>query len=127
MDQTQVVALVFDPQKPELLDALGTWDRDLTRAATQDFKKLLVAGRTDAGGLRSVSRAQVETFAKERGFAGYLETSGKENVGCEEHKTAIIDLIDWDQMTKRTSPALFKRLKEANRPAEGRGQDVEAV
>ena len=112
MDQTQVAALVFDPQKPELLDTLGTWDRDLTRAATQDFKKLLVAGRTDAGGLRSVSRGQVETFAKERGFAQYLETSAKENVGCEELKTAIIDLIDWDQMTKRTSPALFKRLKE---------------
>ena len=63
-------------------------------------------------GLRSVSRAQVETFAKERGFAGYLETSAKENIGCEELKTAIIELIDWDQMTKRTSPALFKRLKE---------------
>jgi small GTP-binding protein len=112
MDQTQVAALVFDPQKQELLDTLGTWDRDLTRAATQDFKKLLVAGRTDAGGLRSVSRGQVETFAKERGFADYLETSAKENVGCDELKTAIIDLIDWDQMTKRTSPALFKRLKE---------------
>jgi hypothetical protein len=112
MDQTQVAALVFDPQKQELLDTLGTWDRDLTRAATQDFKKLLVAGRTDAGGLRSVSRGKVGTFAKERGFAQYLETSAKENVGCEELKTAIIDLIDWDQMTKRTSPALFKRLKE---------------
>jgi GTPase SAR1 family protein/tricorn protease-like protein/uncharacterized CHY-type Zn-finger protein len=114
MDQTQVASLVFDPQKPgeQLLDALGTWDRDLTRAATQDLKKLLVAGRTDAGGLRSVSRGQVETFAKERGFAGYLETSAKENVGCEELKAAIVDLIDWDQMTKRTSPALFKRLKE---------------
>jgi len=112
MNQTQVAALVFDPQKPELLDTLGTWDRDLTRAATKDFKKLLVAGRTDAGGLRSVSRAQIETFAKERGFAKYLETSAKENIGCEELKKAIIDLINWDQMTKRTSPALFKRLKE---------------
>ncbi|MGZ0171225.1 MAG: hypothetical protein ACKVHE_16865 [Planctomycetales bacterium] len=62
MDQTQVAALVFDPQKPELLDVLEAWNRDLTRAATQDFKKLLVAGRTDAGGLRSVSRAQVPTY-----------------------------------------------------------------
>jgi hypothetical protein len=64
----------------------------------------------------------VETFAKERGFAQYLETSAKENVGCEVLKTAIIDLIDWDQMTKRTSPAMFKRLKEeiARRKEEGR-------
>ncbi|MCH8149130.1 MAG: hypothetical protein IH987_14295, partial [Planctomycetes bacterium] len=112
MGQTQLAALVFDPQKEDLFDTLGTWDRDLTRAATQDFKKLLVAGRTDAGGLRSVSRAQVETFAKERGFARYLETSAKENVGCEELKRAIVELINWEGMTKRTSPALFKRLKE---------------
>jgi|GEM_PF-2666472 hypothetical protein len=119
MDQTSVAALVFDPQKQELLDTLGTWDRDLTRAATQGFKKLLVAGRTDTGGPRSVSCGQVETFAKERGFARYIVTSAKENVGCEELKTAIIDLIDWDQMTKRTSPALLKeeivRLKEEGR------------
>lgn len=86
-------ALVFDPQKQHPLDTLRTWDRDLTRAATGDFKKWLVAGRTDAGGLHSVSRALVETFAKERGFAQYLETSAKEDVGCGELKAAIIDLI----------------------------------
>ena len=112
MDQTHLAALVFDPQKEDLFDTLGTWDRDLTRAATKDFQKLLVAGRTDTGGLRTVSKAKVEEFAKERGFARYIETSAKENVGCEELKTAIVELINWDQMTKRTSPVLFKRLKE---------------
>jgi len=114
MDQTQVAALVFDPQKQELLEGLGTWDRDLTRAATGDFpiQKLLVAGRIDAGGLRSVSRQQVEDFAAERGFARYIETSAKENIGCGELKDAICELIDWDQLTKRTTPTLFRRLKE---------------
>lgn len=112
MDQTQVAALIFDPQKPELLEGLRTWDRDLTRAATGDFQKLLVAGRIDAGGLRSVSRCQVEEFVKEQGFAQYIETSAKENIGCDELKAAICDLIDWDGIAKRTTPALFKRLKE---------------
>lgn len=112
MDQTHLAALVFDPQKEDLFDTLSTWDRDLTRAGTKDFRKLLVAGRIDAGGLRSVSKAKVEEFAAEHGFARYVETSAKENVGCEELKKAIIDSIDWDHIAARTSPALFKRLKE---------------
>ncbi len=112
MDQTHLAALVFDPQKDDLFDTLAHWDRDLTRAATQNFRKLLVAARIDAGGLRSVSRAQIEAFAAEHGFARYLETSAKENIGCAELKAAIIDLIDWDQIAERTTPALFKRLKD---------------
>lgn len=39
--------MVFDSQKQDLIGTLGTWDRDLARAATQGSKKLLVAGRTD--------------------------------------------------------------------------------
>jgi len=112
MDQTHLAALVFDPQKEDLFETLAHWDRDLTRAAIKSFRKLLVAGRIDAGGLRSVSRAQVDRFAKEHGFSLYLETSAKENIGCVELKAAIIDLIDWDQIAQRTTPALFKRLKE---------------
>ncbi len=112
MDQTHLAALVFDPQKEDLFDTLRGWDRDLTRAAAQGFRKLLIAGRIDAGGLRSVSRAKVEAFAKERGFARYLETSAKENVGCEEMKQAIIGLINWNDIAERTTPTLFKRLKE---------------
>lgn len=112
MNQTHLAVLVFDPQKESPFETLGGWERDLSRAATQSFQKLLVAGRIDAGGLRSVSRAQVEAFAKERGFARYLETSAKEGIGCEELKKAIVDLIDWDQIAERTTPTLFRRLKE---------------
>lgn len=112
MDQTHVAVLVFDPQKQELLEGLASWDRDLTRAATGDFQKLLVAGRIDAGGLRSVSRRQVNEFACENGFADYLETSAKEETGCEALQQKIAELIDWEGIAKRTSPALFRRLKK---------------
>lgn len=112
MDQTHLAALVFDPQKEDLFDTLSTWDRDLSRAATRHFQKLLVAGRIDAGGLRSVSRAQVEKFARERGFARYIETSAKEDLGCTELKQAIVDLIKWDEIAERSTPALFRQLKE---------------
>lgn len=112
MDETALTVLVFDGQKEGLFETLGQWDRDLTRASRKAFTKLLVAGRVDAGGLRAVSRGQVEAFAKERGFGGFLETSAKTGECCEELKKAILDGIPWENIPWRSSPLLFKRLKE---------------
>jgi small GTP-binding protein len=111
MDETALAVLVFDGQKEDLFETLGQWDRDLTRASSKEFSKLLVAGRVDAGGLR-VSRSQVEAFRKERGYLRFLETSAKTNTGCPELKQAILDGIKWDNIPWRSSPLLFKRLRD---------------
>jgi small GTP-binding protein len=111
MDETALAVLVFDGQKEDLFETLGQWDRDLNRASRQTFSKLLVAGRVDAGGLR-VSRTQIEAFRKERGYLQLLETSAKVNLGCEELKQAILAGIRWDDIPWRSSPLLFKQLKE---------------
>ncbi len=111
MDETALAALVFDGQKEDLFETLGQWDRNLTRATRNPFIKLLVAGRVDAGGLR-VSRSQVDAFAKERGYTQFLETSAKQNIGCDELKQAILGGIRWENIPWRSSPLLFKRLKE---------------
>ncbi len=111
MDETALAVLVFDGQKDDLFETLGQWDRDLTRASHTEFAKLLVAGRVDASGLR-ISPSQVEAFAQERGYPRFLETSAKVGTGCEELKQAILDGIRWENIPWRTSPLLFKRLKE---------------
>jgi len=111
MDDTALAALVFDGQKEDLFETLGQWDRELAHATRQDFAKLLVAGRVDAGGLRC-SPSQIEAFAEERGYPSYLETSAKVGTGCEELKQAILDGIRWENIPWRTSPRMFKRLKE---------------
>jgi small GTP-binding protein len=110
MDETALVALIFDGQKEGLFETLAQWDRDLNRAS-REATKLLVAGRVDAGRLR-VSRHQVEAFAKERNFSGFFETSAKVGTGCEELKRAILNGIKWKNIPWRSSPPLFKRLKE---------------
>ncbi len=112
MDETALAVLVFDGQKEDLFETLGQWDRDLTRASRNPFTKLLVAARVDAGGLRSASRAQVEAFASERGFECYLETSAKTEKGCDELKRAILEGIKWENIPWRSTPLLFKRLKD---------------
>ena len=111
MDETSLAVLVFDGQKEDLFETLGQWDRDLAHASRKEFAKLLVAGRVDTGGLR-VSRKEVEKFAQERQFRGFLETSAKTNLGCEELKQAILAGINWDEIPCRTTEVLFRRLKE---------------
>jgi len=111
MDETALAILVFDPQRENLFDALGQWDRELSRAATGPLQKVLVAGRIDTGGLR-ISRSKIEAFARERGYACYLETSAKTGEGCTALKEAILRSIQWANIPWRSSPHLFKRLKE---------------
>ena len=112
MENTALAVLVFDGQKEDLFESLGQWDRDITRASNKEFVKLLAAGRVDAGGLR-VSRSQIKEFARERGFSNRLfETSAKAGTDCEELKQAILDGIQWENIPWRSSPLLFKRLKD---------------
>jgi small GTP-binding protein len=111
MDETALAVLVFDPQKDDVFETLGQWDRDLARAARRPFQRLLVAGRTDTGGLR-VSRSKVEEFARERGYARYLETSAKTGDGCDTLRDEILECIRWEDIPWRSSPRLFKLLKE---------------
>jgi small GTP-binding protein len=111
MEDTALAVLVFDGQKEDLFETLGQWDRDLTRASRKAFAKLLAAGRVDTGGLR-VSRSQIEAFANERGFDGFLETSAKTGERCDQLKQAILAGIRWENIPWRSSPLLFKRLKE---------------
>ena len=126
MDETALAVLVFDGQKEDLFETLGQWDRDLTRASRKAFSKLLVAGRVDAGGLR-VSRSQVETFAKERGFLRLLETSAKTGIGCEELKQAILDGIRWEDIPVALLAAALQAAQGGDRPAQGRGPGADAL
>ena len=112
MDGTSAAVVVFDPQKEDLFEGLGRWDRDLCKAARKPFAKLLAAGRTDRGGL-GLSAASMKKFMNERGFLGPLhETSAKTGKGCDQLREAIVQAIDWQSIPETTSPALYHRLKQ---------------
>ncbi len=111
MDETALAIMVFNPQSENPFDGLGQWDRDLQRAARRSFKKLLVAGRCDRGGLM-VSRASIERFRLERGFAEYIETSALQGTGCDTLREAISRNISWNEIPWTASPRIFKLLKD---------------
>jgi small GTP-binding protein len=111
MDETALAVLVFNPQQENPFEGLAQWDRDIQRASRRPFKKLLIAGRTDRGGLM-VSRKSIEDFCRERNFAEYLETSALTGKNCRELRDAIIKNINWEDVPYISSPRIFKLLKE---------------
>jgi small GTP-binding protein len=111
MDETALAVLVFNPQNEDPFEGLSHWDRDLTKAARRSFKKLVVAGRCDRGGLM-ISRRSFETFRKDRNFSQFIETSALTGQGCQEVREAIIENIDWTKVPWTASPRIFKLLKE---------------
>jgi len=112
MDETAAAVLVFNPQHENPFESLGHWDNDLVKATRKSFRKLLVAGRVDRGGL-VVSAASVERFMDERGFLSPLHlTSAKSGEGCDALREAIVEAIDWRNIPETTSPVLYQRMKQ---------------
>lgn len=111
MDETALVVLVFDAQKTNVFETLSQWDHDLMRSKDESLAKLLVAGRIDASPVR-ISRDDIQDYVREHKFLKYIETSALTNQGCSELRSAIVDSIDWNSIPWRSSPLLFKRLKE---------------
>ena len=110
MDQTSLVVFVFNPQSDRLFDTLGRWDRDIEVAARNAYAKLLVAARTDVGGLL-VTRNSLDEFMQKRNFSVYLETSAKNNIGCKDLVQAIGNNIDWESIPVTGSNETYDRLK----------------
>jgi GTPase SAR1 family protein len=111
MDETALAVLVFNPQSKSIREDIASWDSDLCRAARRPFKKLLVAGRCDVGGL-TIPRSDLDAIIAKRGFDAYLETSAASGAGCQDLKRRIVESIDWDAIPYRSSPRLYKVLKD---------------
>jgi small GTP-binding protein len=111
MAETAVAVLMFNPQSENPFDGIAQWDEDLQRAARQSFKRILVAGRCDRGGL-VLSEETFQRFLSERRFDKYIETSALTEQGCDELREAIIDLVPWDSIPRVSSPKIFQMLRE---------------
>jgi DNA-directed RNA polymerase subunit RPC12/RpoP len=112
--------VVFDGQKDDAVPRLWDWNRALDSAG-RTFPRILAAGRTEINPVR-LAASEIEEFCDAAGFARYVETSAKENVGCSELHEAIVELIDWRQIPWRSAPEVFQRLKSAILEVKDRGR-----
>ena len=125
MDETALAILVFNPQDEDPFEGLRKWDQAITRAARRPFRKLLVGGRCDRGGLM-VSQARIDQFKDRCQYLEYFHTSARENQGCQELKDAIIQAIDWDTIPYHGLPAHLQTPQRRNSPPSRSGDDSAA-
>lgn len=109
MDHTAMILLLFDADKEDVLPGLREWQTALRRCVPDSTPLLLVAGRIDAG--FRASREKLKKFVDEQSFS-YFETSAYDGTGCDELAKAITGGIPWEQMEQRTSPRIFKLIKD---------------
>ena len=109
LDHTALVLLMFDATKEAVLPELRDWQRALSRSKAAKAPTFLIAGRKDVG--CRFDRDKMKAFAKENHYP-YFETSAETNDGVPEVRQAMLATIPWDQLEARTSPAIFKRLRD---------------
>lgn len=112
MDETALALLVLDPQRKDPFAELIAWDKSVQTAARRAVAKLLVAARSDRGGV-TVSRQKIDQFREERGYAAFVRTSAKTGAGRAELLDAVAAHIPWDRLPWTSTTRLFKLLKDA--------------
>jgi len=109
MDRAALILLLFNADQEDVLPGLRDWQTALRRCVKEKIPHFLVAGRIDTG--FKASRSKLQAFAQEHGLA-YHETSAQTGEGCDELRAAVIAGIPWAEMEKRTSPSIFKLIKD---------------
>ena len=89
LSEAAIALMVFDARsETDPFAGVRHWDKALRQAqrvggTTQPLKKLLVAARTDRGGI-AVSSTRVSALLHELGCEGYFETSARQGYGTAE-------------------------------------------
>ncbi len=109
MDRATAILLLFNADQEDVLPGLRDWQVALRRTLNAATPQFLVAGRVDAG--FKASRGRLQAFAQEQGLA-YHETSAQSGAGCDLLKEELKAAIPWERLGERSSPKIFKRIKD---------------
>jgi GTPase SAR1 family protein len=109
-----VAVIVFDSRsESQPLADVRHWARAVRHAhplSTDDLAMFLVAARTDRDGI-SISNGRIDQVKADFGIDAYLATSAKEGDNVDRLRSMILAAIDWEQLPKITSTALFAEVR----------------
>lgn len=117
LTDVSVALVVFDARsETDPFSGVAHWNialnqaRKVGSAEGVTLKKLLVAARSDRGGV-AASRDRIERFVEKYGFDGYFETSAKGGLGIAELSAAVKRAINWGALPIQSSNELFQEIK----------------
>lgn len=113
MDDAAVACVLFDARsETNPFEGAAYWAEVLKQARTNArLTALLVAARTDVGGLPA-SLDRIKEFAAKHGFAKVFQTSAKTGEGCSELLAAIKQAIPWNDLPAVSSSHELTELRE---------------
>lgn len=113
LSEVAVALIVFDARNEnDPFTGVRYWARSLRQKAGAAIPMILVAARTDRGGV-PVSRRRIGEIRDELGLAGFFETSARENRQIAELADAIRAAIDWSALPQTVSTDLFESIKQS--------------
>ncbi|HWE93080.1 MAG TPA: TIR domain-containing protein [Tepidisphaeraceae bacterium] len=124
LHETAVAVFVTNPQLDDPFKQVAEWSKILNtamRRATHVPGRLLVAARSDVGGMR-VSTEKIDRFLREENFNGYLLTSAKTGENCSDRiangrpsklKSLIASSIPWNNLPFIATDSLIRELKNS--------------
>jgi hypothetical protein len=126
LDETALALMLINPQKDDPFAEVGDWLKALRVAVTSKdarraVAKLLVAARTDVGGIK-LGQQKIDRFMEQHGFADYIATSAVRGDNCSdkgnsgqpsELKKLIARHIPWDALPWTSTPKLLADVKNA--------------
>ncbi|XP_061817640.1 ras-related protein Rab-38-like [Nerophis lumbriciformis] len=87
--------IVFDATRPTTFEAVAKWKEDLdaklTTADGRGVAAVLLANKCDQG--RQMGGVKMEQFCRDHGFAGWFQTSAKDNVNINEAAIFLVKHI----------------------------------
>ena len=115
LDGAALALIVFD-SKNETAPLLGVrhWARAVRHAhpiTTGGLPTFLVAARIDRGG-SAVSPERIKQVMQDFSIEEIFLTSAREGTGTDQLRARVLAKIDWEQIPKITSTALFAAMKQ---------------
>jgi GTPase SAR1 family protein len=115
LDGAALALIVYD-SKNETAPLLGVrhWARAVRNAhfaIIGGLPTFLVAARVDRGG-SAVSPERIQQVMKDFSISESFKTSAREGIGTDDLRSRILAELDWEQIPKVTSTALFAAMKQ---------------
>jgi len=123
--------VVFDVTRSSTFEAAAKWKSDIDSKVTVGVEEkpipvVLLANKIDLAKEGFKSASQMEQFCKDNNFAGWFETSAKDNVGIDKAAKFLISKILENRVTEKPQETgIVKPGEKINKPQPAPGKKSE--
>lgn len=113
LHDTTLALMLLDPTRDAPFQDLDEWNLRLAKQLHgQQTRKLLVGTRSDLLNPQLIDRLRISEAMEKWQIQGFSLTSAKENIGIDEVRARIAELIDWSELSRSTRPLLWQRIRD---------------